>query len=103
MDKINKAIKIIDVIIRCIFVFVIFEFFFLQFMIRFNQITTVVDFAIETLAMFIYNCVVYFFFLLYNILILIFLFAFRIKLSVKFSISSFSIATWLIILSLLFL
>lgn len=61
--------KKIDNVIRFIFLLGIFELSFLQILIYFHLITTVIDYAIETVALFIINIIVYGVFILYNFII----------------------------------
>ena len=96
-----------DSIIRFIFMFCIFELFLLQLLIRVEFITTVIDYAFETLAMYIYNLIVYVAFLVYNLVafILYKLFKYKIfcEISKKLVIISLVLNTAIILFSLVLL
>lgn len=96
--------KKIDSIIRFIFMFVIFELFLLQLLIRVEFITTVIDYAFETLAIYIYNLIAYAAFLVYNLVVLILYKLFKYKrfceISKKLVIISLVFNTIIILLSI---
>ena len=96
-----------DSIIRFIFMFCIFELFLLQLLIRVEFITTVIDYAIETLAMYIYNLIVYVAFLVYNLVAFILYKLFKYKssceISKKLVIISLVLNTAIILFSLVLL
>lgn len=63
--------KKIDNVIRFLFVLVIFELLFLQVLVYFQLITLVADYAFDTIALFIYNIIVYGTFIVYNLVIFV--------------------------------
>ena len=98
-----KIAKKVDFIIRIIFIFIMFELFIIQLLIHIGFITTVVDFAMETAAILIYNVISFLIFLIYNLLSYFIYKLFNMDISKTIIIYPLIISTIIIALSCLFL
>ena len=98
-----KKIKSIENIIRSIFMFIIGEFFILQFLIFIGFICLKQRSIFHTVVILIYNCIVYFIFLIYSLVAFLLHKFIRFKISKKYFIYSLIISTSIILLSFVIL
>lgn len=98
-----KKINSIENIIRSIFMFIIGEFFILQFLIFIGFICLTQRSIFHTFVILIYNCIVYFIFLIYSLVAFLLHKFIHFKISKKYFIYSLIISTSIILLSFVIL